>query len=1335
MAFGGYNPVGSQEPPFSTSGGIPATSTTTMRSRTGSVSSVHSNHSHQGYGSPSVPPPPQQQQQQQQQNPYQSPYLSQPGTPRGGASSHGAGPDSGYFQNNSTLSNNNSNARPSGVYGSTEYSSYGPQQHHPMPTHNRRNGTPVNGTNGGATDEGGYSSGYDSPTGISSSVPYSLNYNYNTGFNPQQQQQQQYSQYQPDNDQQQQRRYSHRSHSRKHSNASETSLNIDTTVAGHYSPGPASLSSASSSRRGSISEPGGIINGSTGLASASSMGGFFSRKNTFRPTTAAATSSDADDDLDLDLGNKSPRRLRQKKTTKRSSSKGAGWGISGSSRMSRVSGILNDWDLLLPSGDPYENDDDDEDDGMTENERWKKRQLTKRGWESARGQWIILAVLVTIAVFVRIWKLAVPSAVVFDEQHFGRFTLDYLKGNFFMDVHPPLGKMLFSLVAYLLSFDGKFEFALGSIKWVGFFTVTTVGLCALKYLQESRAHLYISTRDFSKQFFSLFLGLSVLPFVLYVGLYAIDFSLLPNSGHGNSWVSPQFRMTLKGHDVQPVMTDIAWQSKIHLRHAAVNGGWVHSMPGEYAREGTVDQAIQLVEWDDDLTCWQVHAADPIVEKEQAQKYFAREKMPSLPFEGYIYDGDTIRLRHCHSKVVLSVENLESIGSNKSYIRETRGVQWSEDSTAETTWRVELVPQGTLPGLDDYYGLKLDSPSVNGAIKEDPAKVGKNSATADSKDPSKRWHSIEGFRLYNEKLDCYLLSHKVFRARYSSHQEVGCIQGNRQKSDTLFVVDQNMNPHLPKSSPSLSYQPLPFFQKFLELNRVMWWTHHDLSSPIHTDNYYYSGVTKKKREESHPLTWPFLNRGLNYYSSKETNNYVYLMGNPLLWWAASATAFGYMFRCLLSMIWRLRANSMSETKSVRDRFAYGADFSSRAKCETARSLGGWEFVCQRQNLPLARPQEATAKIVVEKRSDYEQHKEKEEEEESKLYYQVSSTAQYEGDVDNHIEFIVDDDHGKDRGEDHEHDHEGPFNEDERGHYDHEHFHHPHGHGHENQDPVSENGGHPSFSLRDKLLKQSTRNFKSYFKHTMKNLSDSDNSKSKRGNSGNSAISKNAKKMSASGVSVKGKNNLNAKHENRRGVKTGSDKNERLRSDVNTKHASKKGVKNENRKSVKLKNDKNAKNRREENSNTTQNCNAKNRNGESARNKSKENVKPKNSVNVKPSYNNSVNAKPSYNVNAKHKSNKSESSKNSVNVNENEKHKNSVNVKPSYNVSEKHESNKSESPKKNVNARHKKNLRVNIKNNEIAMRRKNYYVIERKAKNTQSSGAKLSRIRNKRPILEK
>lgn len=48
-----------------------------------------------------------------------------------------------------------------------------------------------------------------------------------------------------------------------------------------------------------------------------------------------------------------------------------------------------------------------------------------------------------------------------EEQHLGGYIRDYLQGNFVVDVHPPLGKMLFSLVAYLLGYDGKFDFMSG----------------------------------------------------------------------------------------------------------------------------------------------------------------------------------------------------------------------------------------------------------------------------------------------------------------------------------------------------------------------------------------------------------------------------------------------------------------------------------------------------------------------------------------------------------------------------------------------------------------------------------------------------------------------------------------------------------------------------------------------------------------------------------------------------------------------------------------------------------------------------------------------------------
>lgn len=387
-----------------------------MRSRTGSFSSN----------------PPQQQLQQQR---HGSSHLSQPPTPTAregfysgvGLNIYTPGYGSGGYNNNNTgygsgpsspvsMSPYPTAAQLPGGGGATTPIPTTPlqQQSHQLPAYSRRNG----GGAGSGVDDGGYSSGNDSPSGISTSVPYAFNANGLHRPHPQQQQQQHVTTYQQQQTttsttRQSTQRYYPRSHSRNLSNASETSLNIDTGAdTTLYSPGPASLSSASSSRRDSFSE-------ANGTGTASNGTGYFARQRTYRPSTAGAV-SDADDDLDMDLDNKnSPRRHRQKRMTKKSTSNrnllGAVGGMGGGKSGGRgMSGMLNDWDMLLPSGDPYEDvDEDEDDDGMNENERWKKKQLTRRGWESKRGQGIILGLIVTVAVFVRIWKLAVPAAVVY----------------------------------------------------------------------------------------------------------------------------------------------------------------------------------------------------------------------------------------------------------------------------------------------------------------------------------------------------------------------------------------------------------------------------------------------------------------------------------------------------------------------------------------------------------------------------------------------------------------------------------------------------------------------------------------------------------------------------------------------------------------------------------------------------------------------------------------------------------------------------------------------------------------------------------------------------------
>ena len=42
----------------------------------------------------------------------------------------------------------------------------------------------------------------------------------------------------------------------------------------------------------------------------------------------------------------------------------------------------------------------------------------------------------------------------FDELHFGKYVGLYVKKIFFFDLHPPLGKLIISAVAYFAGFDG-----------------------------------------------------------------------------------------------------------------------------------------------------------------------------------------------------------------------------------------------------------------------------------------------------------------------------------------------------------------------------------------------------------------------------------------------------------------------------------------------------------------------------------------------------------------------------------------------------------------------------------------------------------------------------------------------------------------------------------------------------------------------------------------------------------------------------------------------------------------------------------------------------------------
>ncbi|XP_027946325.1 protein O-mannosyl-transferase 1 isoform X2 [Eumetopias jubatus] len=68
-----------------------------------------------------------------------------------------------------------------------------------------------------------------------------------------------------------------------------------------------------------------------------------------------------------------------------------------------------------------------------------------------------VVVLTAVALLSRLWQLAYPRAVVFDEVYYGQYISFYMKRIFFLDGSgPPFGHMLLALGGYLGGFDGNF---------------------------------------------------------------------------------------------------------------------------------------------------------------------------------------------------------------------------------------------------------------------------------------------------------------------------------------------------------------------------------------------------------------------------------------------------------------------------------------------------------------------------------------------------------------------------------------------------------------------------------------------------------------------------------------------------------------------------------------------------------------------------------------------------------------------------------------------------------------------------------------------------------------
>ncbi|KAF8996828.1 glycosyltransferase family 39 protein [Cyathus striatus] len=569
------------------------------------------------------------------------------------------------------------------------------------------------------------------------------------------------------------------------------------------------------------------------------------------------------------------------------------------------------------------------------------------GMNITSGEWKLLFGVVLVACAVRMFRISYPDSVVFDEVHFGKFASKYIKTQYFVDVHPPLAKLLITLAGFIFGYDGQFDFkeiakpytdvpyvamrllpatlgvltiplsyltlrlldcrattallaslfltfenglvtqsrhilldsplvfftalttffwvgfsnvdrrlpfsqewwvwlmlsglslgAVVSCKWVGLFTIATVGLSTLMQLWTLLGDLRVTPRMWMKHFIARALCLIVVPILFYMLMFQIHFAILENSGDGDGFMSSEFQHTLGGKGMQDTYADVAVGSTITIRHLNTQGGYLHSHAHNYPT-GSKQQQITLYPHRDSNNDWLVTNASS-----DASAVDIDYSSPSTPFT-LLPHNSRIKLRHISTSKHLHSHDFRPPVSEVDFQNEVSAYGMAHFAgDANDDWYVEIV-EGHRGRRDKY-----------------------------SKERVRTLRSVVRFR--HALTGCYLFSHKVKLPDWAYEQQEVTCNKNAVKDNSLWYVETSWHPNLPEKAEKVNYVLPGFLGKFWELQKVMWTTN--------------AGLTDRHSFDSRPDAWPRLRRGINFWV--KDHRQIYLIGNPMVWWLSSFAVAAY-----------------------------------------------------------------------------------------------------------------------------------------------------------------------------------------------------------------------------------------------------------------------------------------------------------------------------------------------------------------------------------------------------------------------------------------------------------
>ncbi|TCD69192.1 hypothetical protein EIP91_008488 [Steccherinum ochraceum] len=562
------------------------------------------------------------------------------------------------------------------------------------------------------------------------------------------------------------------------------------------------------------------------------------------------------------------------------------------------------------------------------------------------AEWKLLFGVVVMAAFVRLFRISNPASVVFDEVHFGKFASRYIKSTYFVDVHPPLAKLLITLAGVLFGYDGNFDFkdiakpyehvpyvamrllpallgvatvplsyltlraldcrattallasffvtfenglitqsrhilldsplifftalttflwvgfcnedkadpfteswwtwllltglslgAVVSCKWVGLFTIATVGFGTLRQLWLLLGDTRVSMKLFYRHFMARAVALIVVPVVFYMFMFWLHFVILSGSGDGDGFMSSEFQHTLRGRgmaDTYAGTSDIMLLWVPRLQFAT-------SIPREVTCTliliTTLLAAIQITLYPhrDSNNDWRIYNA--------SESSTIQDDMNANPLV-HVTSGMRIKLRHIATDKALHSHDFRPPVSDVDFQNEVSAYGapgWTGDMNDD--WIVE-IKEGDKRDRESFKRLR-----------------------------TLRTH----FRLKHPLTGCYLFSHKVKLPEWAYEQQEVTCNKNAVMANSLWFIETSSHPNQPTNAEKVNYRLPGFLSKFWELQQVMWATN--------------AGLTDRHTYDSRPISWPRLRRGINFWV--KDHRQIYLLGNPMIWYLSTAAVVFYV----------------------------------------------------------------------------------------------------------------------------------------------------------------------------------------------------------------------------------------------------------------------------------------------------------------------------------------------------------------------------------------------------------------------------------------------------------